>query len=109
MIEIRNLTPHAITFIANGDKKVTIDPSGVIARVTTNTMTTGEINGIPVTTTEYSKVENLPAPEEGVIYLVSLAVAQRCIGRTDIYIPNEQIRNEQGQVIGCRSLGRVQL
>ena len=101
-----NLTPHAIHFIdEQGAVKMTVEPSGVIARCATTTITTGEIAGIPVTTTEYGEVVNLPAPEKGTIYIVSSLVAQHCKDRGDVFVPGEQVRDDQGRVIGCRSLG----
>lgn len=105
---IRNMTPHAINMIdANGKLYRTIEPCGEVARVGTRTVVTGEIDGIPVTETEFSKVENLPGQQPGVIFVVSSLVAQRCRGREDVFIPNESVRDSEGRIIGCRSLGRI--
>ena len=107
-IKMVNLTPHAITFVnAEGNVARTVTPSGSLARVSCKTVTVGEIAGIPVTETVYGEVEGLPSPQENTIYIVSALVAQRCTGRTDVFVPSEQIRDDQGRVIGCRSLGRV--
>lgn len=102
-----NLTPHAITFVRDSAEDIIIAPSGAIARVAAQTVTTGEINGIPTTSTEYGEVEGLPVPEEYTIYIVSSLVAGRCKDRTDVFIPNESVRDDSGRIIGCRSLGRV--
>lgn len=49
-MKIVNLTPHAINFVGEaGEALMTIEPSGQIVRVTAKTVTTGNINGIPVT------------------------------------------------------------
>ena len=105
---IVNLTPHAITFVNNeGNAIMTVQPSGTVARVKTGTIMTGEFCGIPVTATEYGDIENLPEREEGTIYIVSSLVAQRCPEREDVFIPNESVRDEQGRIIGCKSLGKV--
>ncbi len=107
-MSIVNLTPHAINFVsAEGTQILTVEPSGTIARVSSRTVTIGEVAGIPVTATEYGEVENLPAPEDGVVYVVSSLVAQRCKDRADVFIPNESVRDEQGRIVGCRSLGRI--
>ena len=103
---IMNLTPHAINFVMEGGI-VTIEPSGAIARVSTKTVVIGEINGIPVTETQFGELENVPAPSEDVIYIVSSLVAQRCKDRDDVFIPNESVRDEAGRIIGCKSLGRI--
>lgn len=109
-MNIINLTPHAITFVV-GDNKIIFDPSGVIARVSSKTETVGsiEFNGIsiPVTTTVFGEVENLPQPKEGTIYVVSSLVAGRVPDRDDVFIPNESIRDDKGRIIGCLSLGKI--
>ena len=103
-----NLTPHVVTIVA-GDGTVlrTIEPSGTLARVSAHTVTIGDVDGIPVTTTEFGEVEGLPEPSEGTSFIVSSIVAQRVSGRTDVYIPNESVRDERGRIVGCRSLGRI--
>ena len=101
-----NLTPHAVTIVKETGNLV-IEPSGMLARVAAKIVTIGEIDGIPVTTTEFGEVENLPEPEEGTIYIVSSLVAQRCTHRGDVFIPNEAVRDEAGRIIGCKSLGRI--
>ena len=109
-MQIVNLTPHSINFIVD-DHKVTIAPSGSLARVSSQTATTGSLSygdvKIPVTETVYGAVEGLPAPKEDTIYIVSSLVASRCKDRRDVFIPNESVRDAQGRIIGCRSLGRV--
>ena len=57
---IRNLTPHSVTVAG-----ITIEPSGIVARVSAATADAGSVdfNGttIPLTTTVYGEVQNLPA------------------------------------------------
>lgn len=134
MMKLVNLTPHAINFVtADGRPILTVEPSGTVARVAAKTVFLGEVyaeedeltrihteidcldgtsihvvvENIHVTGTNYGEVEGLPAPEEGVVYIVSSLVAQRCHNRDDVFIPNESVRDENGRIIGCRSLGRV--
>jgi hypothetical protein len=107
-----NLTPHAIHFVdENGNTVLTVEPSGKLARVTTKIVQTGQRRFgdvvLPITETEFGEVEGLPDPEEGTIYLVSSLVAQRCKDRGDVFIPNESVRDSEGRIIGCRSLGRI--
>ena len=104
---IVNLTPHAITFVGeNGEVKLAIEPSGSIARVSATTEIIGECCGIPITETRYGVVEGLPEPQDDTIFIVSSLVAAR-VNRDDVYIPNESVRDGNGRIIGCRSLGRV--
>lgn len=103
-----NLTPHTINFFnESGTMFHSVEPEAVPARVSCKTVQIGYRDGLPVTTTEYSEVTGLPEPKEGVAYIVSALVAQRVPERDDIYIPNEAVRDEQGRIIGCRSLGRI--
>ena len=112
-INIVNLTPHKITFVTDkGD--LIVKPSGSVSRVSSETKETGCIYvssffslRIPVTATVYGEVEGLPAPAKGVIYIVSSLVAQRVPDREDVFIPNESVRDENGRIIGCKSLGHI--
>ena len=107
-MRIINLTPHAINFVReDGSPILTVEPSGSLARVSVHTETTGEIAGIPATKSVYGKVEGLPEPEEGTIYIVSSLVAGRVPERKDVFIPNESVRDEKGRIIGCKSLGHI--
>ena len=106
---IINLTPHTITICnASGEIVRQIPASGNLARVSARTVSTGEVfDGIPVTTTSYGEVEGLPAPQQDTIYIVSALVAGRVPDRGDVFIPNESVRDSEGRIIGCKSLGRI--
>ena len=103
---IRNLTPHSVTVAG-----IIIEPSGIVARVSAATANAGSVdfNGttIPLTTTVYGEVQNLPAQRDDTLLIVSSLVAARCKDRTDVFIPNEPIRDAEGRIVGCKSLGRV--
>lgn len=125
-MKIINLTPHAINIITpsvwdmeglpnlhmnidsdTGTVTIVIPPSGIIARCQTERKVIGNIDGIPITSTTFGEVEGLPESEEGVIFIVSSLVAQAIPDRTDIFIPDDAVRDEDGKIIGCRSLGRI--
>lgn len=105
-MKIINLTPHDIT-IMRPDRNILILASGSLARVSAQTETIGELDGIPVTETVFGEVEGLPAPKDGVVYIVSSLVAGRVPERSDVFIPNESIRDENGRIVGCKSLSRI--
>lgn len=105
-MKLINLTPHDIT-IVRPDRNILILASGSLARVSAKTETIGELDGIPVTETVFGEVEGLPAPKDGVAYIVSSLVAGRVPERSDVFIPNESIRDENGGIVGCKSLGRI--
>ena len=102
------MTPHAINFVdGDGHAVLTVEPSGSVARVKASTVSDGTIAGLPVTRTEFGEVEGLPMPEDGKVFLVSSLVAGRVPDRRDVFIPNESVRDKDGRIIGCRSLGRI--
>lgn len=108
MSEMVNLTPHAITFV-NAEGKVirALPSSGIVARIKTEMVMTGVFDDIPITSSVYGEITDLPARKEGTIYVVSSLVAQRCPEREDVFIPNESVRDSEGRIIGCKSLAHV--
>lgn len=114
MIKIINLTPHAVNLKPVNGGEVVVEPSGTMARCSSERKIIGEIEvaegvKIPLTQVVLGEVSGLPAPEEGTIYIVSLHVANRVArgGRTmDILVPDESIRDADGKIVGCRALAR---
>jgi hypothetical protein len=53
---------------------------------------------------KYGPVEGLPGPEDGTIYIVSRLTKQQIPNRSDCLVPEDPIRDEEGNVIGCRAL-----
>ena len=101
MPEVINLTPHAITVVGHGE----IPASGLVPRVAMQTRPVGLIGGLPTSKTEYGKVEGLPSGIEGVYFIVSQMLKSACPDRVDLLYPAELIRDESGNIIGCKSLG----
>lgn len=111
-MKIRNLTPHSINLLNDNNEVVAIiEPSGIIARAAQTKELVEElcVDGmtIPVYKSEFGKVENLPEQEKDTIFVVSALTAQACKGRPDVYITDNPVRDEQGRIIGCRSLGKI--
>jgi hypothetical protein len=104
MSEILNLTPHPVSLAdAEGNVLATFPPSGQLARVATSTEVVGELMGRPVSRTNFGEVAGVPAPVEGVVYLVSTLVAQAA-RRPDVVSPDTgptAIRKD-GQVVAVR-------
>lgn len=109
MVELVNLTNHDVTVLDdNNDEIIDIPPSGDVARCKTDTKyktsITYQASKLPLTKTRMNEVLNLPEPEDGKIYIVSLIVAAVASDRDDLVIPDELVKNDDGYVIGCRSL-----
>ena len=107
-MKLKNFTPHNVVVIVN-ETKIVI-PSDGIARVTeTKTVAPSiDVDGVAVETfvSAFGEVENLPPQEEGVMVIVSALVASAAKGRDDLLVPGELVRDDGGNIVGCKSLRR---
>jgi hypothetical protein len=100
-----NCTPHAIV-VENEGQKVTIEPSGFVARVSQNTTETVAVCGFRLFETAFGAVE-LPAQERGKVFICSAIAltAAKAAGRTDCCAPLTDAtatRNEKGFIESVR-------
>lgn len=109
-MHIINLTPHAINFVGEDGKVFLSVPSSGVARAAATRSKVGEIqaNGgiIPINTTTFEEVRDLPEPQPDTIYVVSALTAQAAPERSDLYITDDAVRDDAGRIIGCRALAR---
>lgn len=108
-IKLVNCTPHDVNLITkNGN--ITFPRSGIIPRLTEQQVKINSINSngieIDIMQKSFLEPEGLPEPQEGTIYIVSALVAG-AVNRDDIVIPNDIVRDDQGIIIGCRSLAKI--
>lgn len=101
---LRNLTPHELNIFSDDGKVVSIPPSGRVARVAQTREQRGTIDGLAVTYSTFGDVEELPEPQDGVIYVVSGLVLSAVPDRADVFAPGEAVRDDAGRVIGARGL-----
>lgn len=101
MPEIVNLTPHAINVIGYEE----IPAAGLVPRVAMQTKAAGLVAGFPTSFTDYGEVEGLPKKIGGVYFIVSQLLKSACPNRHDLLYPAELVRDEKGNIIGCKSLG----
>lgn len=93
-----NLTPHAIS-VKNDEVDFTIEPSGLIARVSAE-LVESDTKGIFVQT--FGNVEGLPEASDNTIFVVSGLVLSALAGsRKDVVAPmtTRAERNEAGQIV----------
>ena len=107
--QIVNLTPHAVNIVGDNNSVITTIPaSGDVARCSQTIDIVGSITtnsvSIPISSSSYGEVVDLPDPKSGYYYIVSRLVMSACPARQDLLCPNDLVRNDAGQVIGCRSL-----
>ena len=113
-MNIVNLTPHALTLIAPSGEHHIIPASGSVARVASTPGTVEAREGFPcliASPTKFGEVTGLPAPQDGVVFVVSGMVGSALAGRgrTDVFVPGTgpndgAVRNEQGHIIGVTRL-----
>lgn len=111
---IKNLTPHAINIIVGGptfgtEEVVTIQPEPVPARLAATTALDKVDNAsgyyIPITKTVFGEPTGLPDPVPGTLLIVSQLVKSALPNRQDLVVPAQVVRDSQGRIMGCRSLG----
>src|SRR5690606_15579775 len=105
-MRIVNLTPHPVTLVSTGGDEVVIPPEENPVRIPTTTTPAGEVNGIPVVEERLGDADSvLPAPQPGVVYVVSRPVAERA-NRPDLLVPT-QVERVDGRPVRARALARV--
>jgi len=62
---------------------------------------------VPVNQTRFGEVFDLPDPQPDTIFVVSALVAQAVPDREDVFFPDDIVRDANGNVIGCRALGKI--
>ena len=107
-MKLVNLTPHVVNIVLEKGATLTIVPSGVVARCTQSDVNIGSVDidgiAIPLTETTFGDVA-LPAPAPDTLFIVSRLVATAA-NRDDLVVPNGIVRNDDGNIIGCKSLSR---
>lgn len=99
MSNIINLTPHAITIKLATNLYHTIEPTG-LARVESKQVPYGMFQidhdgiDIGIVKTEFGEITGLPEPQPGVIFIVSMLVAQAA-KRSDVISPDTFVNCER--------------
>ena len=109
-MELRNLTPHAVTIHGQGGSFTLGKGEGPFPRLMVSRKDAGsmQIGGviIPIYSPTLGQVIDLPDPVLGISYLVSALVAEALPEREDLYSPGELVRDEKGIVVGANGLSR---
>lgn len=109
-MKLINLTPHPVNILdENNNVILSIPPSGEL-RLPEQAIPAEEIevDGVKITIVlkAISPDAPLPPQEEGTFYIVSLITAQTA-RRPDFLVPDQVVRDKDGNIIGCRRLARV--
>lgn len=104
---MKNLTPHDIVLQLPSGERVTLPPSGTVARVSTIATDTGlAMAGVRVVRNTYGPVQGLPA-DGGPCIVSGMVLAALPAGTPNVYAPATgatAIRDERGQVIAVTEL-----
>lgn len=127
-MSLTNLTPHPIRVygwavpdrfeVGDHEPRVVLDPSGMLARIGQIDLGSAGLLGAeaPVQMVEYRHLNGLPPKytqgweKNTDWYVVSLPVALACLSkhpairRNDLLVPYLDVRNNEGTIIGCRTL-----
>ena len=103
-----NLTPHAVTLVS-ATGTLTVHPTGHVARVAVTQTPLPSVvlaDGFQVAASAptFGDVVGLPAPAPGVVFLVSALVRGAVPDRLDVASPGDLVRDDAGNVTGCRGL-----
>jgi len=105
MNAIINTTPHNVNIVK--DKKVvnTFLKSDNPLRLSTTSNQVGDLDGIPVMSVTFGDVE-LPAFQPDTYYIVSALIKNAFPDRTDLIVPFDLVRDDNGIIIGCKSFSK---
>src|SRR5690554_5215101 len=109
-INVVNCTPHDVNLVTEKGS-ITFPRSGIIPRLTESQKKINSVNSngieIDIIAKSFLEPEGLPEPKEGTIYIVSALVAGAAKDRDDLVIPNDIIRDDKGNIIGCKNLAKI--
>jgi len=102
-----NLTPHDVVVIlpdtdTETNRRRTFHRDGTVARVSQRTQLVETVDGVDVSAVRFEGVIGLPKSVDGVRFIVSAMVKSAAGDRTDLVSPGEQVRDDNGNVIGCK-------
>ena len=107
-MKIYNKTPHAVHIVDEKGQVVrTYEKGDSQIRLAVKTVQDAPLaDGTPTSRTNFGEPEGLPDFQEGTFFIVSQLVKSALPERTDLLVPAEVVRDEKGNIIGCKSLGR---
>lgn len=104
-----NLTPHPVSIVTAAGAELVLAVGGQPARLNLPVVDVGhlEVPGGVVRITAVpaqGSVVDLPDPVPGRWLVVSRVVADACRHRNDLLFPDDLVRDEHGNVVGCAAL-----
>ena len=110
-MQVVNCTKRHVTLATPEGARHTYAPSGILPYVPSRQMARREVEGLPVPVQDPPQdgaLRDMPAPQPGLIYLVSRKVLRYCEGRRDVFSPGFSPKDEPilhgGQPVAARVL-----
>lgn len=109
-VRLRNMMPHRLVVLdEHGEPLLSVEPSGQVLRVPESTTFDRELAcagaQVPVMRVLPTKPPAPPGPDDGTYLLVPRLYAKEWPERSDLLFPYDEVRDDQGQILGCRALG----
>jgi hypothetical protein len=105
-VVIYNTTPHVVRIVdEKGNVVLEIPRAAMPLRIQEESTFIRRFGDIPLVEKTFLGVD-LPPRMFEVFYIVSLPVAQ-AVRRSDFIVPHDYVRDETGNVIGCRGFARL--
>lgn len=101
-----NCTPHPINLVGQDGSVNTLPKGEVVPRLSQSNKIVDVVDGVSITETQFGDIQDMPEPKDGVLYIVSRLVLSAAKGRNDLVVPNELVRDDNGNIVGCKSLAR---
>ena len=112
-LNIINLTSHKITVLDNRGNEI-FELSGVQnpprveeIKYETKHLKINGMHDLKIYKAENVSVTRLPQQKENTYYIVSRLVAEYAKKRKDLLVPDEFVRDEDGNIIGCKSFKNI--
>ena len=107
-----NLTSHDVHILDEDNNVLLIFPSvadpeapvrlPVISEDLGDFGVASETTPVRLIRNSYGDVENLPEPRPNTLFIVSSVIQSQTNHRADLVVPSPQVRDAEGNVIGCR-------
>jgi hypothetical protein len=108
-MEIINKTPHEVVLLDPlGNVILTFPKADSLIRLSSTTVRDEPLTVLlncPISRTVFGNPIGLPEQQVGIFYIVSQLVKSALPDRADLLVPAEMVRDENGNIKGCRSLG----
>ena len=99
-----NLTPHQVTLVNDqGHVVLVVEPEQTPARCSSTRSVVDNIHGVQINRAVFGETTGLPEYEFGQWLIVSRIVAEANPHRSDLLVPDETVRDDKGQIVGCKS------